>query len=43
MSYQDRGAVFIGACAWPASGEGDPAVYFRRGFQVAHEVVSATR
>jgi len=34
--------VFIGACARPASEEGDPAVYFRREFEVGQGIVSAT-
>jgi alpha-L-rhamnosidase len=33
---------FIGACAWPVSSEGDPAIYFRRSFDVRPELVAAT-
>ncbi|GAA4734408.1 glycoside hydrolase family 78 protein [Phytohabitans rumicis] len=40
--YQDRGAVFIGPRARPTSEAEDPAVYFRREFEVAQDVVSAT-
>ncbi|WP_432974803.1 glycoside hydrolase family 78 protein [Dactylosporangium sp. CA-233914] len=40
--YRDRGAVFIGACARPTSEDGDPAVYFRREFEVARDIESAT-
>jgi alpha-L-rhamnosidase len=41
-SYQDCGAAFIGARARPTSEEGDPAVYFRREFDLAPGMVSAT-
>ncbi|HUP99404.1 MAG TPA: glycoside hydrolase family 78 protein [Aeromicrobium sp.] len=40
--YQDSGAEFIGACARPTSENGDPAVYFRREFDVAPDIESAT-
>ena len=36
------GAVFIGACAYPVSDEGDPAVYFRTEFDVTTGLVAAT-
>ena len=36
------GAVLIGACDWPVSEEGDPAVYFRTEFEVAEAPTSAT-
>ncbi|SHN14775.1 glycoside hydrolase family 78 protein [Cryptosporangium aurantiacum] len=42
MSYRGSGAVMIGACAFPLSREGDPAVYFRREFEVTPDLASAT-
>ncbi|MGR6999276.1 family 1 glycosylhydrolase [Yinghuangia aomiensis] len=41
-SFRDAGAVFIGSPARATSEEGDPAVYFRREFDAAGDLLSAT-